>query len=235
MLSLFPVPRIHDLPDRERPREKLRAHGAAALDHAELLALFLRTGAPGRSAIDIGRELLTCHRSLAALGRLDVDQLAELPGVGLAKACQLAAAFELGARVAREALQSAVLDSPEAIHKHLAPELNHLPHESLRVILLDTRLQHAGCHEVSKGTVNETVAHPRDILRPVLLCVAYGFVLVHNHPSGDPSPSQADRELTRRVRDAAALMQVRFIDHLIIGKPAPGRPPWFSFREAGDL
>jgi DNA repair protein RadC len=232
---IHPVPRIHDLPDSERPREKLCARGAAALDHAELLALFLGSGVRGRSAIEIGRELVTRYGSLGALGRLDVTQLAATRGIGLAKACHLAAAFELGARVAREQLSAAVLDSPEAIHQLLAPELGHLSHESLRVLLLDTRLRHAGWHEVSRGTVNETVAHPREILRPVLLRAAYGFVLVHNHPSGDPSPSHADRELTRRVRDAAALMQIRFLDHLIIGKPAPSRPPWFSFREAGEL
>jgi len=148
---------------------------------------------------------------------------------------ELAAAFELGARVAREQLAAAVLDSPEVIYQHLAPQLQHLPHESLRVLLLDTRLRLAGTAEVSLGTVNETIAHPREILRPVIVRAAYGFVLVHNHPSGDPSPSSADRDLTRRVRDAAALMQVRFVDHLIIGRPAPGRSPWFSFREAGEV
>jgi len=229
------VPRIHDLPDGDKPREKLERLGAAGLDHAELLAIFLRTGLPGRSAIEIGRGLLADHGTLGALGRLDVRQLAETPGLGLAKACQLAAAFELGARVAREQMECALLDSPEAIHKHIGPQLAHLTHESLRVLLLDTRLRHAGWIEISKGSVNETVAHPRDILRPVIVRAAYGFVLVHNHPSGDPSPSSADRELTRRVRDAAALMQLRFVDHLIVGRHAPGRHPWFSFREAGEL
>jgi len=229
------MPRIHDLPTGEKPREKLTRLGAGALDDSELLALFLRTGMRGRSAIEIGRELIETHGSLGALGRLDVEQLAETPGIGNAKACQLAAAFELGARVAREQIEAAVLDSPEAIHRLLAPQVSHLPHESLRVLLVNTRLRHERSHEISTGTVNETVAHPRDILRPVLLHSAYGFILIHNHPSGDPSPSKADRDLTRRVRDAASTMQVRFVDHVIIGRPAPGRQPWFSFREAGEL
>ena len=229
------MPRIHDLPDGEKPREKLTRLGAGALDDSELLALFLRTGMPGRSAIDIGRELIDTHGSLGALGRLDVKQLTETPGIGDAKACQLAACFELGARVAREQIKAAVLDTPEAIHKLLAPQLGHLPHESLHVLLVDTRLRHCGSHEISKGSVNETVAHPRDILRPIVLHSAYGFVLVHNHPSGDPSPSKADRALTRRLSEAAATMQVRFIDHVIIGRPSTGRQPWFSFRECGEL
>jgi DNA repair protein RadC len=229
------MPRIQDLPETEKPREKLSSRGTASLDDAELLALFLGTGTPGRNAIQIGREMIDEHGSLGALGRLDVKQLMDTLGVGKAKSCQLAAAFELGARVAREQIQSAILDSPQAIHQFLAPQLSHLPCESLHVILVDTRLHHRGHHEVSKGTVNETVAHPRDILRPVLLHSAYGFILVHNHPSGDPAPSKADRDLTRRVRDAASTMQVRFVDHLIIGRPAPARQPWFSFREAGEL
>jgi len=227
--------RIHDLPDGEKPREKLTRLGAGSLDDAELLALFLRTGTRGRSAIEIGRGLIETHGSLGALGRLDVRQIAETHGIGNAKACQFVAAFELGARVAREQIRAAVLDSPEAIHNLLAPQLGHLPHESLHVLLVDTRLRHCSSHQISKGTVNETIAHPRDILRPIVLHTAYGFVLVHNHPSGDPSPSKADRDLTRRLRDAAATMQVRFVDHVIIGRPAPGRQPWFSFRESGEL
>ncbi len=227
--------RIQDMPDCERPREKLARLGPAALDHAELLALFLRSGTKGRSAIEIGRELLVKHGSLGALGRLDAKQLAAERGIGPAKASELTAAFELGARVAREQSHDQLLDSPELIHGMLAPQVAHLPHESLRVVLVTSRLRHSATFEVSRGTVNETLAHPREILRPVITHAAHGFVLVHNHPSGDPAPSQADRELTARVRDAAQLLQVRFVDHVIIGRPAAGREPWFSFRAAGAI
>ncbi len=226
---------IRDLPDSEKPREKLDRRGPGALDAAELLALFLGTGTEGRSAIQIGRDLIDQHGSLGALGRLNTSQLCQTHGIGPAKACNLVAAFELGARVAREQIQGAVLDSPDATYKLLGPQLSHLPHESLQVILVSTRLEHTGQQEISKGSVNETLAHPRDILRPVLLAGAYGFILVHNHPSGDPAPSNADRELTRRVHNAAKMMELRFVDHIIIGRPVPGRSPWFSFRETGEI
>ena len=225
--------RIQDMRTEDRPREKLGRLGASSLDNAELLALFLRTGVQGESAIDIGRRLLQRYGSLGALGRLDLATLAGERGLGPGKASQLVAAFELGSRVAREQLDAQALDSPEVIHRVYAPQLAHLNHERLLVVLLDTRLRHLGTHMVSQGTVNETIAHPREILRPVITHAAYAFLLLHNHPSGDPTPSRADETLTRRVRDAADLLQLRFLDHIVIGRPQPGRDPWFSFRQAG--
>lgn len=225
--------RIHDLPATERPREKLARFGPAALDHAELLALFIRTGTKGRSAIQIGRDLLAKHGSIAALGRLPVSLLAKEKGLGLAKASQLAAAFELGARIAREEVHQTPLDSPERIYDFLAPQLGHQTQENAVVILVDTRLHHLATVPVSLGTVNETIVHPRDILRPVITQGAYGFILAHNHPSGDPRPSGADETFTRRIQEASTLMQIRFLDHVIIGRPSPVRAAWYSFREAG--
>lgn len=224
---------IRDLAEDDRPREKLARLGPAALDNSELLALFLRTGVKGTSAIDLGRRLLNQHGSLGALGRMDLATLAAEYGLGIAKASQLIAAFELGSRVAREQLTTAQLDSPENIYKHFSPQLGHLTHERLLVILLDTRLRHMGTHTVSQGTVNETIAHPREILQPVIVKSAFAFALVHNHPSGDPSPSHADEALTKRIKDSAAILQLRFVDHVIIGRPQSGRDPWFSFRQAG--
>jgi DNA repair protein RadC len=225
--------RIRDLPDGERPREKLAHHGPAALDNSELMALFLATGVKGRSAIEIGRDLLRKYGSLGALGGLPVGELAKEHGLGLAKASKLAAAFELGARVAREHLREIRLDTPQLIHEFFAPQMRHLAQEQVVVAVLDARLRHAGTTIVSVGTVTESNAHPREVLRPVITRGAHGFVLIHNHPSGDPSPSRADETVTRRLIDAANLMQVFFLDHVIIGKPAIGRPPYFSFREAG--
>jgi len=229
------MPLLRELPDAERPREKLARRGAAALDNAELLALFLRTGVAGRSAIELGRGILEHHGSLSALGAAGLDTLQQTPGLGPAKASQLAAAFELGARAARESLDQHQLDSPERIHECFAPQLAWLDHERLVVALVDTRLRHLATLEVSRGTLNETAAHPREVLRPVIQRGAYGFILVHNHPSGDPSPSQADRHFTRRLAEAAELLQLRFIDHLVIGRPRPAADPYFSFREAGLL
>lgn len=227
--------RICDLPLDERPREKLARFGAGALDNAELLALFLRTGVEGRSAIQVGRDLLAHYGSIGALGSAGTGELAKQPGLGLAKACQLVAAFELGARAAREQLNRVPLDSPQQIYQAFAAQLAWLRHEKLLVALLDTRLRHAGTVEVSSGGLTETSAHPREILRPVITRGAYGFVIIHNHPSGDPAPSRQDELFTRRMIEAAGLLQLRFLDHLIVGRPDAGRSPYYSFREAGIL
>ncbi len=226
-------PRIHDLPRSERPREKLALLGPAALDNSELMALFLSTGMKGRSAIQIGRDLIRKYGSMGALGGLPVSELAKEPGLGLAKASKLAAAFELGTRVAREQIQHTPLDCPELIHEYFAPQLRHLTQEQVVVAVVDARLRHIGTTVVALGTVNESTAHPREILRPVITRGAHGFVLIHNHPSGDPSPSRADEVVTRRLVEASSLMQVCFLDHVIIGKPSPGKSAYFSFREAG--
>jgi len=225
--------RIHDMPRGDRPREKLSQLGATALDNAELMALFISTGTRGRDAIQIGRDLLKRYGSLGALGSLPVSELAKQHGLGIAKASKLAAAFELGARVAREMVNLKPLDSPELIYEYFGPQLSHLHQEQVMVAVLNSRLQHVGTSIVSMGTVTESPAHPREILRPVITRGAHAFVLVHNHPSGDPSPSRSDEQITRRLMEAASLMQVRLLDHVIIGRPSPGRQGYFSFREAG--
>jgi len=225
--------RIQDMPYDQRPREKLASLGPAALDNAELMALFISTGMKGRSAIEIGRELIAKYGSMAALGGLPVAELSKIKGLGLAKASKLAAAFELGTRVAREQLRDVSLETPELIHNFFGPQLRHLSQEQVMVAVLDSRLRHLATTVVSVGTVNDSSAHPREILRPVITRGAYGFILIHNHPSGDPSPSRADEIVTKRVVDAAKLMQVCFLDHVIIGRPSPGRAPYYSFREAG--
>lgn len=227
------APRIRDLPQGERPREKLAQLGPAALDNAELMALFISTGVKGRSAIEIGRDLIRKYGSMGALGSLPVSELAKERGLGLAKASKLAAAFELGTRVAREQLREVPLDTPELIHEFFAPQMRHLAQEQVVVAVLDARLRHIGTTVVSIGTVSESSAHPREILRPVITRGAHGFILIHNHPSGDPSPSKADEVVTRRIAEAAKMMQVVFLDHVIIGRPAQGRCGYFSFREAG--
>jgi DNA repair protein RadC len=225
--------RIQDMPYESRPREKLAALGPAALDNSELMALFISTGTKGRSAIDIGRDLISKYGSMGALGGLPVSELSKEKGLGLAKASKLAAAFELGTRVAREQMRDTPLDTPELIHDFFGPQLRHLSQEQVIVAVLDTRLRHIGTTLVSVGTVSESTAHPREVIRPVITRGAHGFVLIHNHPSGDPSPSRADEMVTRRIVEAAKLMQVCFFDHIIIGRPSPGRLPYYSFREAG--
>jgi DNA repair protein RadC len=225
--------RISDMPLDERPREKLATLGASALTNAELLALFLRTGTKGRSAIRIGQDLLDYYGSIGSLGSAGVVDLSARPGLGLAKACQLVAAFELGARAAREHVSQIAMETPQLIYEAFAPQLAWLRHEKLVVALMDTRLKHLGTVEISSGHVSETTAHPRDVLRPVISRGVYGFVLLHNHPSGDPTPSRADITFTKTLLEAANLMQLRFLDHVIIGRPDGGRQAYYSFREGG--
>jgi DNA repair protein RadC len=227
--------KIREMPAQERPREKLAAHGASALTDPELIAILLRTGVPGANAIEVARKLLKEYGSLAGLSRCTVDELAGVRGIGFSKAVQLVAAFGLGQRLARETLSKQKIDSPELVNELVGPEMRRLRKESLRVILLDTRYHLIRVEEVSIGSVNESIAHPRDIFRPALVSSAYAVIVVHNHPSGDASPSQTDHSLTRRLAEAAELLQIKLLDHIIIGAPAEGSPGYFSFNEAGVL
>jgi DNA repair protein RadC len=228
--------RIREIPLSDRPREKLAAHGAACLTDAELLAIFLRTGVKGKSAITLAGELLRKKGSLRALSRSSPGELAKAaPGIGPAKAAELAAAFELGKRLARGEAERPVLDSAAVIYETFGAELQARDREVLRVLLLDTKLRLLAAEDVALGSLNECIAHPREIFRPAIMHSAYAAILVHNHPSGDPTPSQADNRLTRQLGDAAKLLQINFLDHIIIGLPEGGRVPYFSFREAGVL
>jgi len=225
--------RIHELPAQERPREKLTAQGAGALGDSELIAILLRTGTQGANAIDVARQLLAKYQSLSGLARCTVAELSEIKGVGPAKAVQLAAAFGLAARLARETLARQRLDTPELIYELLGAEMRALRRESLRVVLLDTKFHLMRVEKISEGSLNESIAHPREIFQPALIYAAYAVILVHNHPSGDPAPSNADHQLTRRLQQAAEILQIRLMDHVIVGSADNGRQPYFSFKEAG--
>ena len=227
--------KIREMPRDERPREKLAAYGAAALTSPELIAILLRTGRRGANAVEVARQLLEKYGSLTGLTRCTVDELRKVKGIGPTKAVQLVAAFGLGHRLARETLSKQKIDSPELVNELVGPEMRRLRKESLRVILLDTRYHLIRVEEVSIGSVNESIAHPRDIFRPALVSSAYAVIVVHNHPSGDASPSQTDHSLTRRLAEAAELLQIKLLDHIIIGAPSEGNPGYFSFKEAGVL
>src|ERR671930_407635 len=206
----MPQLKIREMPQDERPREKLLARGADALSNAELIAILLRTGRRGMNVVDVARELLDKYKSFAELSRCSIKELSEIKGIGSAKALEL-------------------------IYKLLGDEMRMLRIESLRVVLLDTRYRLMRVESVSVGSMNESIAHPREIFRPALTYSAYAVVVVHNHPSGDASPSQADHNLTRRLAEAAELLQIKLLDHIIIGAPAEGRAGYFSFKEAGVL
>lgn len=228
--------RIHDMPEDDRPRERLLRLGAGALSDAELLAIFINTGMKGENALQVAQRLLREQGSLRNLSRIEAGELAHMRALGPAKATHLAAAFELGRRAEQETLKEVPLDRPDLVHRFIGPELQALSYESVRIILLNQRLCLIRHEELFRGTINESSAHPREIVTKALVHRAPAFILVHNHPSGDPSPSDADKRLTRRLKDAAELLGILFADHIIIGCPAESRQiPYFSFRECGIL
>jgi len=227
--------KICELPTDDRPREKLAKAGPSALKDAELITVLLQSGIAGRHVTDVADELLSRAGSLAALTRFGVDDFKNVPGIGFAKAVKLVAAFALGKRIAEQTLSAEKLDRPEAIYALLGPEMRALRQESLRVLLLDTRYRLIRIEEVSRGSTNESIAHPRELFRPALVASAYAVIVVHNHPSGDSSPSQTDHSLTRRLAEAADILQIKLLDHIIIGAPTANSPGYFSFKEAGVL
>jgi DNA repair protein RadC len=227
--------RIQELPDEDRPREKLMKQGANSLSESELIAILLRTGTVGANAIDVARELVIRYHSLTALSRCGAKELAQVKGIGLAKALQLAAAFELGKRLAQESPSRGKMDTPELVYELLGQEMRMLSKESLRAVLLDTRLRLLRVEEIALGSISECIAHPREVFRPALIHSAYAVILAHNHPSGDPSPSAADIQMSRRMSEAAKILQIRLLDHVIIGAPAAERAGYYSFAEAGIL
>jgi DNA repair protein RadC len=222
--------KICEMPPEERPREKLAAHGAAALTDPELIAILLRTGVAGKNVLEVARHLLKEFGSLGGLSRCSVEELANIRGVGFAKAVQLVAAFGLGQRLARETLSKQKIDSPELVSELIGPEMRRLHKESLRVILLDTRYHLIRVEEVSVGSVNESIAHPRDVFRPAVIASAYAVIVVHNHPSGDSKPSREDIETTRELKAAANALEVELHDHVVIGHGKHA-----SFRSLGLL
>ena len=225
---------IKDIPEEERPREKLDTLGPRALSDAEILAVFFSTGRAGVSAIDLGREMISRFGSLRNLSRASLDELKQVPGIGPAKAAQLSAVFEFGRRLAHEPYNDQAITSPEEVFAIIGPEMQMLSQESVRVILLNHRKKLLHLGEVFKGTGNESFANPSEILRAAISRGAHSFILVHNHPSGDPSPSGADHEVTRRLKTAASAIGIEFTDHVIIGSHSQdSRAPYFSFREAG--
>ena len=227
--------RFEELPDEDRPRERLSRHGAEVLTDAELLAIFLRTGKKGLNVMALAKELIKEWGTLRRLAGCTPQELAKISGIGPAKACELKAAFEMGRRMARPEAEKLRVDKAGVIYELLAGELQSLPHESLRVLLLDTRHGLLEEKEISQGSLNESIAHPREIFRPAIAKGAYAIAVAHNHPSGDPLPSEADRRLTRRLAEAGTLLQIPLLDHVIIGSKRGDLAPYFSFREAGLL
>ena len=206
-------------PAGERPRERLYWNGPDALADAELLALQIGSGTRGRSAIDVAREVLATYGSLNDLATREADELALLPGIGPAKAARLAAAFELTRRLrARAPAARLTLTGPAEVYAAFGPLMEDLQREVFRIALLDTKNGLLRDKVISEGTLSASLVHPREVFKPVILESAASVILLHNHPSGDPTPSREDVRLTRQLVDCARLLDLRIHDHVIVGR-----------------
>lgn len=209
---------IRDLPADDRPRERLRDFGASALSAAELLAILLRTGSARESALAQAARLLATFGDLTGMARASFAELCAERGLGEAKAAQLQAAIELGIRVQAAAPQERpVMRSPEDVARIHAPEMSLFEQEHVRVVLLDARNRMLASEDVYRGSVHTTNVRVGELFRPAVRANAAGIVLVHNHPSGDPSPSAADIQLTQMMIEAGKLLDIDVLDHLVIG------------------
>ncbi|WP_428353325.1 RadC family protein [Methyloprofundus sp.] len=222
---------IKDWPADQQPREKLLARGAAALTDAELLAIFLRTGSPGKSAVDLAQDLLFEFASLRALMQADCARFTQAKGLGNAKYAQLQAVLEMARRHTFEELDRGdVLTSPEATRAYLSNQLRHYPHEVFACLFLDNQHHILKFEELFRGTIDGASVYPREVVKKALEHNAAAVIFAHNHPSGISEPSQADKMITEKLKDALALLDIRVLDHFIIGDGSP-----YSFAEHGLL
>jgi len=211
--------KLKDQPPSERPRERLREKGPDSLSPGELVAILLRTGLKGTNVLDIGKDLVRRYGSLDALARASWQELAESPGIGPDKAVTLVAAFSLARRLVEEVrADSPVLDTPEAVANLLREDARLRNGETFQVLLLNTRRRLIGKPvKTADGTLDTILVHPREVFRPAIESNAAAIVLVHNHPSGDPTPSEADIKVTRDLIRAGQLLKIDVLDHVIVG------------------
>jgi DNA repair protein RadC len=228
--------RLKDQPVSERPRERLVARGPDALTHAELIAILLRTGLRGANVVQVGQSLLQkFDNSLNALALATVDELKQISGVGPDKAATLVAAFALARRMEQERREeSPVLDNPATVVNFMREE-NRLENvESFLALLLNVRKKLVRVEKISHGLLDTILVHPREVFRAAIVANAAGIVLVHNHPSGDPTPSEADIKVTRDLIRAGQLLKIEVVDHVIIGRATAARAKdYSSLRELG--
>jgi DNA repair protein RadC len=209
---------ISDWPESERPREKLLKNGAANLSDAELLAIFLRTGMAGKSAVDLARELLTCFNGLTGLFSADQPAFCSVPGMGPAKYAQLQAVLEMARRALEEKMKSGdAMSSPQSVRDYLRLTLQGKKHEIFVGIFLDAQNRTIASEELFKGTLTQTSVYPREVVKRALHHNAAAMIFAHNHPSGLAEPSRADEMLTQSLKQALALVDVNVLDHFIVG------------------
>ena len=226
---------IKDVPNQDRPRERLAAHGAEVLRNAELIAILLRTGTKGVSAIHIADQLLARFPTLDELARASLSDLAKTKGIGRDKAIALKSAFTLAQRMAREIrAELPLLETPDQVANLLREEYRQITVETFKVVLLNRRNRLIRIENVSQGTVDSILIHPREVFRHAIAANATGIILAHNHPSGDPTPSSADLSATGDIVRAGQVLKIDVLDHVIIGMRTEGRAKdYFSIRQSG--
>jgi DNA repair protein RadC len=210
---------IKELPADERPRERLQKYGPSSLSNAELVAILLGGGFQNFSALSLAQHMLQEHEGLLGLSKAGMEELCSSKGIGLAKACQLIAAFELGRRVAGSSeAERPVVTSPESAAAILMPRYGHRSKEHVGLLALDTKNKVIKEAVVSIGILDGSLVHPREVFRPAILANAAAVLLFHNHPSGDPTPSKKDIELTARLQEAGKLMGMEMLDHIVVAR-----------------
>jgi DNA repair protein RadC len=228
--------KLKDQPASERPRERLRERGPDSLSPGELVAILLRTGLKGVNVVDVGKQLVQRYGSLDALARASWQELAKEDGIGPDKAVTLVAAFSLARRLVQEMRgDSPVLDTPDAVANVMREDSRLSNAEVFQVLMLNTRRRLIGKPvKIADGTLDTILVHPREVFRPAIEASAAAVVLVHNHPSGDPTPSEADIKVTRDLIRAGQLLKIEVLDHVILGRATQERPKdYVSLRELG--
>jgi DNA repair protein RadC len=222
---------IREVPDEDRPRERMLAYGAATMSNAELLAVILRTGVQNESAVSLSQRLLHMAGGLRGLADRSLAELCEQRGIGTAKGLQIQAALELGKRMARTKLEAApVIRSPQDVSTLVMEDLRYLQQEHFVVLFLNTKNRVIGRETLSVGSLNAAIVHPREVFRAAVRRSAASVICVHNHPSGDPSPSPEDLQLTNRLMEAGHIIGIEVLDHVIIGDRQ-----FVSLKERGEM
>ncbi|OHE58967.1 MAG: hypothetical protein A2Z47_16295 [Thermodesulfovibrio sp. RBG_19FT_COMBO_42_12] len=222
---------VHDLPKAERPRERLKQFGPEALSAQELLALIIGRGVSKKSVMTIAQELLIKFGNIKAISEATIEELSQIKGIGFAKAAQIKACFELGKRKDLEPeLKDFDIKDPQSVVKAIRASIKDKAKEHFKLILLNARNKILGVSTISIGSLNASIVHPREVFKDAIVHNAYSVVLAHNHPSGDPEPSEDDLTMTKRLIEAGKILGIEVIDHIIITKTG-----FFSFKEKGLL
>ena len=220
---------VRDLPKPERPRERLQKFGPEALSAQELLALVIGRGVPKKSVMSIAQELLAKFGNIKAISQASIEELSEIKGIGLAKAAQIKACFELGRREELEPeLRDFDIKNPEAVAKAIRSSIKDKAKEHFKLILLNPRNKIIGISTISIGTLNASLVHPREVFKDAIMHSAASVVLAHNHPSGDPEPSEDDIKITKKLVESGKILGIDVIDHIVVGKNS-----FLSFKERG--